>query len=480
MDVNARTITELSASVLAERIRDGDLTPTDAVDAYLQRIDERDDEINAYVTVTDGLARETAAALDERVSEAAGSSVEADLGRLCGVPVALKDLGDAKAGVRHTMGSTLLADAGYESPRTSVVVERLEAAGAVILGKTNVPEFGHKGTTDNAVVGPTASPTDPSLNAGGSSGGSAAAVGAGMAALALGSDAGGSIRIPATACGVFGLKPSFGLVPGDSRPNAFRKKRHHTATGPLSRTVADAALAMAVIAGPHPSDPSSIPVDIDYVGAVGRDIGDLRVAYSPDLDVFPVDDDVSSVAEAAVSAFEDAGAAVESVELDHGLTMGELRDAVVTTFSTAMLGANVTIRESFGFDLRDHPETVTDSLLEMLELGEDRTVEDVAATGIVRTRVFDAVQAIFADYDALATPTLGVPGLGLRESLEPTEWEAALTWPFNWTGHPAASVPAGLTDAGRPVGLQLVGRRYEDDTVIAASAAFERERPWLG
>lgn len=458
------------ATTLAERIRAGEVSPEDAAGAHLDRIDELDDEINAFVTVTEDVAREAAGRVASRLDDGE------DPGPLAGVPVALKDLRDMKEGVRHTFGSALFAD--LPAPRTTVVVERLEAAGAVPLGKTNVPEFGHKGATDNELVGATASPVAPERNAGGSSGGSAAAVAAGMAAVATGSDAGGSIRIPASACGVFGLKPSYGLVPVDSRPNAFGTKTHHVAQGPLARTVADAALLVEVLAGPHPRDPASVPdPGIDYRGAVNRPVDDLSVAYSPDLEVFPVSDAVADAVADAVDALAAAGAGVEPVTVDHGLSMDELADAIETTFGAAVAGTAETLRAAFGVDLRDHPEEVSDSLLDLIALGDGTDVRDVAATGVPRTQFLDAVEEVLADHDVLVTPTLSVPPLD-RHTDRATEWELALTWPFNWTGHPAASVPAGTTDDDLPVGMQVVGRRYEDDAVLAASAAVERERPW--
>jgi len=458
---------------LVERIREGEVSPTDVVETHLDRIDDRDEEINAYVTVTDDLAAETAAEA-ERALEAGD-----DPGRLAGVPVALKDLRQLKEGVPHSFGSKLIGEMGYVAPRTSADVDRLENAGAAVLGKTNVPEFGHKGVTDNRYVGATASPFDTSVNAGGSSGGSAAAVAAGMAPAAVGSDSGGSIRIPAAGCGVFGLKPSFGLIPVDSRPNAFGTATHHTVQGPLTRTVEDAALLMDVMAGQHPADPASVPVEVDFLGALDRSAEDLRVGYSPDLGVFPVEDEVRSVVEAAVEDLRAAGATVERVEVDHGESMDDLAAAIETTFSTSLVGATAVLREAFGVDLREYPDQVSDSLLDLLEVGDRKSVADVAATGIPRTELFDAVQEVLGTYDLLATPTLSTAGMELHSD-RGTEWELALTWPFNWTSHPAASVPAGLTDDGLPVGLQLVGRRYEDDAVLAGSAALERERPWIG
>lgn len=461
----------ISATELVDRIHSGDITPTDAVEAYLDRIQDRDDEVNAYVTVIEEEARNAAQHAEQAIADGA------DIGSLHGVPIALKDLRDLKEGVRHSFGSKLIGNLGYEAERTSAAVERLEDAGAIVLGKTNTPEFGHKGVTQNEYVGATASPINTDYNAGGSSGGSAAAVAAGMAAVATGSDSGGSIRIPAAACGVFGHKPSFGLIPLDARPNAFGLKTHHSVQGPLARSVDDAALLLDVMAGQHPRDPSSVPVDIDFRSAVTQPIDELRVGYSPDLGVFPVEDDVETVVSTAVDDLANAGATVEPTTIEHGRSLAELSAAIETTFSASVVGAAETLREAFDLDLRDYPEDVSDSLLELLAIGDEKTVADLAATGITRTEMFDAVQDSFEEYDLLVTPTLATSGMELHTD-RGLDWELALTWPFNWTGHPAASVPAGKTDDGLPVGMQIVGRQYEDDSVLAASAAFERERPW--
>ena len=452
------------ATELVERMHTGELSPVEVTETYLDRIDRLDGEINAFITVMDETARATADSDD----------IDGDR-PLAGLPVALKDLRDMKEGVRHTFGSQLFAE--VPAPRTTVGVERLENAGAVLLGKTNVPEFGHKGATDNELIGPTASPLAPDMNAGGSSGGSAAAVAAGMAAAATGSDSGGSIRIPAAACGIYGLKPSFGLIPIDSRPNAFGLKTHHSVAGPLTRYVEDAALLMEVLAGPHPADPSSVPVDIDFRSAVERPVDDLDIGYSPALEVFPVEPAVTEVVEEALGAFEAADATVDTVSVDHGLSIERLSQAIETTFATSVAGVAEVVRAAFGVDLNDHRDQLSDSLVELLEVADGKTLSDVAASGIPRTQVYDAVEDVLADYDLLLTPTLSATGLDLRTD-RGTDWPLALTWPFNWSGHPAASVPAGFTDEGHPVGLQIVGRQYADDTVLAASAAFERERPW--
>ena len=470
-----------SATMLAAEIRVGDRSPVDVVNAYLERIHERNDAVNAYITVTADEAREAA-----RQAEKAIEAGE-DVGPLHGIPVAIKDLTAFKEGVRHTFGCRVFAD--NEADHTAVFVERLEEAGAIVLGKTNLPEFGYRPTTDNLLVGPTSTPFDLEKNAGGSSGGSAAAVADGMTTIAQGGDAGGSVRIPAALCGVYGLKPTFGRIPQPARPNGFRNHTPFIDKGPLTRTVADAAVMLDVMAGPHPRDPFSVPDDgSDFVAATNRAVDGLDVAYSPLLGGFPVSDVVSDVVSDAVEVFEALDVDVDRIELDYGRPYEEIRedahDPVMESLRAMVYQhlTDVADVDFLGKDRDDAPE----SFQTAIKAGRDITVGDVERMNRARTTVFDAVQDVFDEYDLLVSPTLAVasvpngvvgPSTIDGRDVDPfADW--TLTWPFNLTGHPAASIPAGFTDDGYPVGLQIVGRRFAEDTVLAASAAFESRRPW--
>ncbi|MEF8841083.1 MAG: amidase [Haloarculaceae archaeon] len=475
-------LTEVSAAELARGVRAGDLSPVEVLDAHVERIERLDDEINAFVTLTAESAREAAREIERAVE--AGE----DPGPLAGVPVAVKDLENV-AGVRTTFGSKPLADTVAEE--SALFVERLREAGAVVLGKTNTPEFGHKGTTDNLVAGATGTPFDPSRNAGGSSGGSAAAVAAGMAPIAQGSDGGGSVRIPSAWCGVYGLKPTYRRIPRPSEPDAF-SHTPFSQLGPHARTVEDAALMLDVLAGPGPGDPLVAPDDgADYLGALGRDVSDLRVAYCPDLGVFPLDERVRAVVDDAVEAFEECGATVERVErvFEHSHT--ELYDSWMTGWLVKFGALAENLRESEGVDyLGTDREDTTPAFADAIEAGNEVSGITYKRADNVRTSAFLSVQDLLEEYDLLASATLAVPPVENRDdgnTLGPTEIDGepvdpavgwCLTYPFNMTGHPVASIPAGLDEDGLPVGLQLAGRRFEDETVLAASAAFESERPW--
>jgi len=472
-------LTFAPATVIAERLRRGDLTPTQVVDAYLDRIARRNDRLNAYVTVRREAAREEAREAERAL--AAGEPV----GPLHGVPVAVKDLFAYHAGTRHTYGSRVFED--YVPERSAPVVDRLEAAGAIVIGKTNTPEFGNRPTTDNDLVGTTVTPFDTDRTAGGTSGGSAAAVAGGLAPLAQGSDAGGSVRIPAACCGVVGYKPSFGRVPKGNRPNTFDGHSPFVQHGPLARTVADAALMLDVMAGPHPGDPFTHPDEgVDYRGAVDRPVDGLEVAYSPDLGVFPVEPAVRETVADACDGLEASGATVHEVDVEYGRSREEIADAWRTYFQTLMAGVALQVEEAHGVDLLgDHRDEVDPLFVRIVEAGREYAVTDRQRADIVRTDVYDAVQNIFAEYDLLVTPTLGVLPFETAER-GPTEVDGEpadpyldwiLSWVFNMTDHPAASVPAGFVD-GLPVGLQVVGPRLGDERVLAASAAVERHRPW--
>jgi Asp-tRNA(Asn)/Glu-tRNA(Gln) amidotransferase A subunit family amidase len=475
----------LPAVELRQRIARAEISPVEVVEAFLDRIGERNPALGAYVTLLPERALERAAAAERAVT--AGG----ELGALHGVPLAVKDEEEGQmAGVRLTSGVKALAD--RRAAADSILVERLEAAGAILIGRTNLPELGHKGTTDSLLFGPASTPFRLGANAGGSSGGSAAAVADGLAAGAQGSDGGGSIRIPAALSGCYGLKPSFGRVPFATRPDAF----YHTpfaSAGPLTRSVEDAALMLDVIAGPDDRDPFSLPAaGVSFQAAASSAIDGARVAYSPDLGTFPVADEVREVVESALHAFEDAGATVETIDVDLGHPHDRLSDVWKAQIALMFAGTEQALRADGarlqGSDAAGLPPAV----VEYIERGYGMTALDFKAGDVVRSAVFDAFRTVFERFDFLVTPTTSVASIPNGErgtTVGPSEVAGVpvdpligwcLTYPVNFTGHPAASAPAGMTADGVPVGLQIVGPRFGDDRVLAASAAFEEARPWQG
>ena len=330
----------------------------------------------------------------------------------------------------------------------------------------------------------------PPKNTGGSSGGGAAAVGDGLLPFAEGTDGGGSIRIPASWCGVYGYKASFGRVPAVMRPNAFAASSPFLFEGPLTRTVEDAALAMTALAGYNPRDPFSLDDQIDFMAATRRSIKGWKIAYSPNFDVYPVDKRVAEIVGKAVKAFEEAGAHVEEVKVGIQRPQQELSDL----WCRLIIPTSVAACESFkslGIDLLgEHRDDFPPEYLEWVERAYKISALDSVRDQESRTEVYDAIQDVLDNYDLLVTPTLAclpVDNTDDGNTRGPTQINGekvdpligwCLTYFVNFSGNPAASIPAGLSEDGLPVGMQIIGRRHADADVLAASAAFERIRPW--
>ena len=456
----------LSALELGVAYRARRLSPVDVAEAVIRRIEAVNPLVNAFVTLTPGLALEEA-----RRSEARFGRGE-PRGPLDGVPVGIKDLTLTK-GVRTTSGSRIFADRVPDED--APVVERLRAGGALLLGKTNSPEFGWKSPTDNPLFGPTRNPWNLGRTPAGSSGGSAVAVATGMGPVATGGDGGGSIRQPASFCGVFGFKPTFGLVPM-CPPSTVGSL---VSEGPLTRTVRDGALMLAAMAGHDPRDPFSAPVPLpDLVSECDRGVRGLRVAWSPNLGYAAVDPDVRRITERAARRFEELGCAVE--EADPGWP-DPFRLFHVLFY--ALVGGSIDAHH-----LPQWSGKLDPGLERVVELGRNVSGFDIARATDARGELQTAAARFFERHDLLLTPTMALPpfpvGIDFPDTVgglpvDGMQW-TAFTFPFNLTGQPAASVPAGLTDDGLPIGLQIVGRRWEDARVLRASAAFEALAPWAG
>lgn len=469
-------LTHLPATEMAEKVKKGKLSPTEITEAHLDRIEKRNNRTNAFITVTKELAREMAVEAERAVESGE------DLGPLHGVPIAIKDLVDI-SGVRTSAGSLMLED--HVAQRDSPIVEQLKSAGTIILGKTNTPEFGLGTTTDNRLIGPAMNPFDPTKVAGGSSGGSGAALGDFLVPLAHGTDAGGSIRIPASFCGVYGFKPTFGIVPDEKRPNAFITQLPFYDQGPMARSVEDAALMLDVMAGQSQRDPFSVPVQDNFRDATKNDIDELTVAYSPDMGIYPLDPAVEEVLDEAVGAFERAGATVEKIDPDLNFTQEDVLECFYT-LATIHWESVLDELEELGYDPRGADrDKLRPYLRDLLLDGNEPTMSDYKRANVMRTKIFDEFQNLFSRYNLFVAGTLSITAFPLDE--EPSSVDGAsieslrgwvMTQPFNLTGHPAASIPAGFIE-GLPVGMQIVGRRHADGQVIAASAAFEREWPWI-
>lgn len=447
---------------IARWIRGGELTAREAVTASLDRIEAADARLHAFVDLAPERALAAAAEADSAVSR--GDS----LGPLHGVPVAIKVQVQVQ-GMAFHRGSRLFADDVGE--RDAPAVERLKRAGAIVVGMTAMPEFGHLAFAHNPMGPTTRNPWSHAHTCGGSSSGSAVALAAGYVPLVLGSDGGGSIRIPASCCGVFGHKPSLGRVPYVPIVGGRDAVSH---LGPMARSAVDMALGLAVIAGPHDADLITLPPDeADYREAAVAGVDGARVAWAPRLGADVVDAEVVDICAAALDAFRAAGCEIAPVE-------PMLSDATRewATLFTTLLAAQVGHR-------MDEVRAVSEaSLLAAAEAGLAVSGMEMMAAGSARRRLWDEMADLFARHDVVVTPTLLMPPLPIDEPggrpADPNVW--AQRWfrhvyPFNMTGQPAATVPAGVTRDGLPVGLQIVGARHADADVLRFAAAFDAHWP---
>ena len=454
----------LSAAELAALVRRKKVSPVEILSAVLDRIDKVNPRLNAYVLVEADQARKDARAAERAIGKKAST-----LGPLHGLPFAVKDLIITK-NVTTTFGTPLFKD--NVPTEDAPIVDRLKRAGAVMLGKTNTPTFGWIGATHNLLHGVTRNPWNLDRTPGGSSGGASAACAAGLGPLHIGTDGGGSIRIPAAFTGVYGFKPSYGRIP-IYPPSGGWSLSH---VGPLTRTVTDAALVMNACAGPDERDSSSLPAArVDYVKALRGDLKGLRVAYAEDLGFADVvDPDVTALCTRAVKAFRELGCRVEEVEP----RWPSPREAWEQIFSGGLAARMAAFRERRG--------EIEPGLLQIIESTLRNGPLRYVQAWFDRLTWWQHPRAFFAKYNLLLTPTVACPPFRTGIDNPPDiagrpiqgyGW-IPFTYPFNLTGQPAASVPAGFTKRGLPVGLQIVGRRYDDATVLRACAAFERARPW--
>ncbi|HEY1723658.1 MAG TPA: amidase [Magnetospirillaceae bacterium] len=463
----------LGAAEIARRVRSGCLSPVDVAESALARLDLHNPTLNAFCTPTPELARQTAQALAQRIAR--GETV----GPLAGVPVAIKDLVLTK-GIRTTFGSKLYAD--YIPTEDDIVVERLRAADAIILGKTNASEFGYGGFGHNPLFPTTRNPWNTDLTPGGSSAGSAAAVAAGICPIAVASDGGGSIRLPASFSGLVGVKASMGRVPlwpgcrDETLPgvSGWESIEH---IGPLARSVLDAALMLETIAGPDPRDRLSLPNEGVGWTAAARSQGKLglRVAYCPEWGGVPVDSRVRAIIDAAVAKFErDLGCTVSLEPAPIGDFIECFRAVVALETDLAGFRRLATGRE----------EDLSPSVQNLLAKSWSSDAFTDAVTQ--RKAAVNSVARFMQRFDLILTPTVPIPAFAIDRAGPGTiagmavaddAWTPAL-YPANFTGQPAASVPAGWTEDGLPVGLQIMGRHLADHTVISAAAAFEACAPW--
>jgi aspartyl-tRNA(Asn)/glutamyl-tRNA(Gln) amidotransferase subunit A len=445
------------------------------MEATIERIEAVNPILNAFVSLRAQEAIDEAKVLTERLTS--GEAV----GPLAGLPFGVKDLEDVKDMVT-SFGSIPYKD--NVAKNDSIQVARLKAAGAIVLGKTNTPEFGYTGFTKNRLYGVTRNPWNTERTPGGSSGGSAAAVAGGMVSLSTGSDAGGSIRIPASYSGCYGLKTSTGRIPvtfapfshSPQHPFPFHQIYGFWTLGPMTRTVSDAALYLDCAAGSHPSDPDALPsANQSFLQSLENMPEGLRIAFSPALGYARVQNDVMRLVEEAVGCFEKLGHRVH-------IWKGELPDVggAWSDFSNCELYAQL------HKDLEKNRQDMGRTMVMALDHAKSFSMADHIEAQKLRTELNQAMEALFEQFHLLLTPTMpteafeakGPPPSEIDGHPIPLLGAVAFTYPFNLSGHPAASVPAGLTKNGLPAGLQIIGPRQRDDLVLQASYAYEQMRPW--
>jgi Asp-tRNA(Asn)/Glu-tRNA(Gln) amidotransferase A subunit family amidase len=452
------------ATELARRIARREISPVEVVSNALVRIDEVNGRLNCFVFV---YPEEALALAREAEDRAARGALR---GPLDGIPIAIKDL-TPTAGKRTTMGS--YAYEHYVPEHSALIVERLQAAGAIMVGKTATPEFAYSSFTDSRLWGVTRNPWSLERSPGGSSGGSGAAVAAGCVPMAEGSDMGGSIRIPASWSGIVGLKPSFGRIPLDFLPTQFDTIHH---VGPLARTVGDARLFTAAAAGPSDRDIMSLP-ELDLSGPQSTGVEGLRLALDVDLGCMAVDREVEREVRAAAAALADAGAVVE--EVDVGFT-SEYEQAWVAHWG-------VYLESIFGHVVPEYADRMDPRLLRIMEAGRSMNAVEFKRLEFVRTEQWKKLATVLGRYDALLCSTMTQVARPVDE--DDAAWQVEredgkstgldMTAFFNYTSQcPAISVPAGWNGEQLPVGIQIVARRYRDDLALQIAATLEDVRPW--
>lgn len=451
-----------TAREMVAAVRSRDISARELLDLHLDRIAERNPRLNAIVSLDEERARAGAAEADEHLASGA------EVGPLHGLPFAFKDT-HTVAGWRTTYGSPLFAD--HVPDTDELLVERVRRAGVVVIGKTNVPEFAAGSHTFNKVFGTTLNPVDPSRSAGGSSGGAACALASGMVPLADGSDMGGSLRNPASFCGVVGLRPSLGRVPEWPLYNQWETT---SVGGPMARNVGDLALLLSVLAGPDPRAPQALgEPGAAFAQPLSGSLAGLRVALSVDLGgAFAVDDEVARIVEGSGSVLTSSGASVTDAHPDLALA-----DDTFRTLRAWHLQAKL------GPLLREHPDSFKQSLADNIRLGESLTGADVARAYTQRTALSERMREFFTSYDVLVLPVSQVPPFPADQEFPSTVAGRPMETYLDWmrsaylitvTGCPAISVPSGRTRDGLPVGIQIVAPHGAERKLLEVADAFER------
>ena len=454
-------ICQMTAIELLAAYKSGELSPVDVTQAILGRIHNLQDTYNAFCLIDDDGAMASAHQSEKRWLSGTPQ------GSLDGVPATVKDLVLTKDW--PTMRGSKTTDRDQSCNEDAPAVARLREHGAILLGKTTTPEYGWKGVTDSPLTGVTKNPWNTDRTPGGSSGGAAVAALCGMGPLHIGTDGGGSVRIPAAFCGIFGIKANFGRIP-IYPASPFGTLSH---LGPMTRTAADAALMLSVMAEPDPRDAYGLPHDAcDYGAILEGGIDGLRAAYSPDLGYSTVDPEIAAKVAAAVKSLEALGVHVDQVDPGFDNPQEIFRDHWYAGAAFVLRGMT-----------EEQRDMVDPGLRLVAKKGDAISMDDYFKAGLARSRLVMSMREFHETYDLLLTPTMPLPAFSLGSDTpigqDGSKWDdwSPFTFPFNLTGQPAATVPCGFTSDGLPVGLQIVGRNYDEATVLRAAYSYENTHP---
>ena len=453
----------ISATELSEKIKTQELASSEITEMLIERIEKLNPIINAYCTPSFDLAREAAKNADKLIKS--GDKV----GQLNGIPVSIKDLTETK-GIRTTFGSKIFEN--YTPIRDEPVAKRIRNSGAVIMGKTNTPELGFKGVTDNLIFGHTKNPWNIERTTGGSSGGAAAAIASGLCYLASGSDGGGSIRIPSSLCGVFGFKPTFGRVPQGAM-KLFGCMGTLVHKGPIVRYVKDAALMLDVLAGYHPIDRYSLPnLAFSFFERINETPSKLRLGYSLDLGFAEVvDPEIKETILDSVDKFTELGWTVDKAKIKVKNAPRTMECLWITGFLSRL-----------GSSLEQWEDKMDPELVLEMKAGMQLSLQEIQSAELEREVIDGTIGKLFKNYDILLTPTTSCTAFNLGTSFPEkingiklknmASW-IPFTYPFNFTGMPVSSIPCGWSKEGLPIGMQIISKRLEDLLVLQVSKTFE-------
>jgi aspartyl-tRNA(Asn)/glutamyl-tRNA(Gln) amidotransferase subunit A len=464
--MNNEDVAFMPAYTLAEKIQTQTITSQEVTEIIIERIKKINSSVNAYCTPTFDIARKMASKSDERIKK------EEKVGLLEGIPISVKDLNWTK-GIRTTFGSKIYEH--FVPEKDDIVVKRLKDAGCVLLGKTNTPEFGFKGVTDNLIFGPSKNPWDLSKTPGGSSGGAGISVACGMAYLAQGSDGGGSIRIPSALCGVYGLKPTFGRTPNYPKELIFGESLG--VNGPIVRYVKDAALMLQVMKGSFLGDRHSLPDDNEnYLEVIENIPNKLKIGYTLNLGYAKViDSEVEKHILDSLDVFKNYGWEVDEIKMK--LKKPELPFYTLWTSKLAF---------ELAPKLDEWENKMDPDIVRLVKGGMGYDAFSLIRAQKARKEIYETFYKIFTEIDILITPTTAVtafdtgimfPPIINNKKVSPTAWQA-FTFPFNLTEQPAASIPCGWSEDGLPIGMQIIGPKFDESKILQVSKVFEDAKPW--